>query len=56
VTTARIDPGLRRGLAFMALHYPDDVDINVLTLDSWDPKSGTSEFKATAVRIETVGT
>jgi predicted molibdopterin-dependent oxidoreductase YjgC len=48
----RVDPGLRSGLAFMALHYPDDVDINTLTIDSWDPKSGTSEFKATAVRIE----
>jgi predicted molibdopterin-dependent oxidoreductase YjgC len=47
-----IDDGLRPGLAFMALHYPDEVDVNVLTLDRWDPKSGTAEFKATAVRIE----
>ncbi len=52
VAPVRIDEGLRPGLAFMALHYPDDVDINVLTLDEWDPKSGTAEFKATAVRIE----
>lgn len=49
---ARVDAGLRPGLTFMALHYPDDVDINTLTIESWDPKSGTSEFKATAVRIE----
>jgi formate dehydrogenase major subunit len=49
---ARIDPGLRPGLTFMALHYPDDVDINELTIEAWDPKSGTAEFKATAVRIE----
>lgn len=49
---ARIDPGLRTGLVFMALHYPDDVDINTLTIDAWDKKSGTAEFKATAVRID----
>ncbi len=46
------DPTLRPGLAFMTLHFPDDADTNVLTLDSWDPKSGTAEFKATAIRIE----
>jgi formate dehydrogenase major subunit len=49
---ARIDPGLRPGLVFMALHYPDDVDINTLTIEAWDKKSGTAEFKATAVRID----
>ena len=27
----------------------------MLTNDAWDPKSGTSEFKATAVRIEKIG-
>lgn len=48
----RYDPALRPGLAFMTLHFPDDVDTNVLTIDAWDPKSGTSEFKATAIRIE----
>jgi predicted molibdopterin-dependent oxidoreductase YjgC len=48
----RVDPGLRPGLAFMTLHFPDDVATNVLTIDAWDPKSGTAEFKATAVRIE----
>jgi formate dehydrogenase major subunit len=47
-----IDPGLRPGLAFMTLHFPDEVDTNVLTIDAWDPKSGTAEFKASAVRIE----
>jgi predicted molibdopterin-dependent oxidoreductase YjgC len=49
---ARIDSGLRPGLVFMALHYPDDVDINTLTIEAWDKKSGTAEFKATAVRID----
>lgn len=50
----RIDPGLRSGLSFMALHYPDEVDINELTIEAWDPKSGTSEFKATAVRVDKI--
>jgi formate dehydrogenase major subunit len=27
----------------------------VLTLDAWDPKSGTAEFKATAIRVERPG-
>jgi formate dehydrogenase major subunit len=48
----RIDPGLRPGLAFMTLHFPDEIDTNLLTIDAWDPKSGTAEFKASAVRIE----
>ena len=52
VAPVRIDRSLRPGLAFMAFHYPEDVDTNRLTLDEWDPKSGTAEFKATAVRIE----
>ena len=48
----RVDAGLRPGLAFMTLHFPDDVDTNILTIDATDPKSGTAEFKASAVRIE----
>jgi len=48
----RIDAGLRPGLAFTTLHFPDEIDTNVLTIDAWDPKSGTAEFKASAVRIE----
>ena len=47
-----IDDGLRPGLAFMSIHHPDDTDVNVLTIDAWDPRSGTAEFKATAVRLE----
>ena len=50
----RFTTGLRRGLVFMAIHSPDDADVNILTLDAWDPKSGTAEFKATAVRLEPV--
>jgi predicted molibdopterin-dependent oxidoreductase YjgC len=50
----RLDPGLRPGLAFMTMHFPDDVDVNVLTIDATDPKSGTAEFKATAIRVEKI--
>jgi formate dehydrogenase major subunit len=46
---------LRPGLAFMAIHFPDEADVNLLTVDAWDPKSGTAEFKATAVSIEPTG-
>jgi formate dehydrogenase major subunit len=48
----RIDPGLRPGLVFMTMHFPDEVDVNIITIDATDPKSGTAEFKATAVRID----
>jgi formate dehydrogenase major subunit len=50
----RTDPGLRAGLAFMTMHFPDDVDTNQLTIEANDPKSGTAEFKASAVRIDRV--
>jgi formate dehydrogenase major subunit len=49
---ARVDPGLRPGLAFMTMHFPDEVDTNLLTIEATDPKSGTAEFKATAVRVD----
>ena len=48
----RIDASLRQGLTFMTLHFQDDVATNLLTIDATDPKSGTAEFKATAIRIE----
>jgi len=50
-----IDETLRAGLAFMTLHFPEQVQTNVLTLDAWDPKSGTAEFKATAIRLDKTG-
>jgi formate dehydrogenase major subunit len=52
IAPVRFDAGLRPGLAFMTLHFPDEVATNQLTIDATDPKSGTAEFKATAVRIE----
>jgi formate dehydrogenase major subunit len=47
-----VDQTLRKGLTFMTLHFPEQVETNILTLDAWDPKSGTAEFKATAIRVE----
>jgi predicted molibdopterin-dependent oxidoreductase YjgC len=51
----RSDASLRPGLTFMTLHFQDDVATNLLTIDATDPKSGTAEFKATAIRIEKLG-
>jgi formate dehydrogenase major subunit len=52
VAPVRFDSSLRPGLAFMTMHFPDEVATNDLTIDAVDPKSGTSEFKATAIRID----
>jgi formate dehydrogenase major subunit len=52
----RFDATLRPGLAFMTFHFPDEVATNVLTIDAVDPKSGTAEFKASAIRIEKLET
>jgi len=51
---ARVDYALKPGLVFMTLHFPDEVATNVLTIDEFDPLSGTAEFKACAVRVEKV--
>ncbi|MFD9541026.1 molybdopterin oxidoreductase family protein [Streptomyces sp. NPDC060022] len=47
-----VDTGLRPGLAFMTMHFPDEVDTNQLTIEANCPIAGTAEFKASAVRIE----
>ena len=47
----RIDPDLTKGLVFTTYHFPHLVDINLITNDAWDPRSGTAEFKAASVRI-----
>ncbi|MFI7382114.1 molybdopterin oxidoreductase family protein [Streptomyces sp. NPDC049813] len=47
-----VDPGLRPGLAFMTMHFPDEVDTNALTIEANCPIAGTAEFKASAIRIE----
>jgi len=56
VAPAHLDRSLRSGLVFMTLHFQDEVQTNVLTVDYTDPKSGTAEFKACAVRVEPVRT
>jgi formate dehydrogenase major subunit len=48
----RFDESLRPGLMFMTMHFPDQVETNILTIDAVDPKSGTAEFKASAIRVE----
>jgi formate dehydrogenase major subunit len=53
-TPVRIDRSLRPGLAFMTFHFPEQVATNLLTIDATDPKSGTAEFKAAAIRVEKV--
>jgi len=52
IAPVRFDSGLRPGLAFLSVHFHEQVATNNLTIDAMDPKSGTSEFKATAIRIE----
>jgi len=54
VAPVRIDPTLQRGLVFMTFHFQDDVSVNLLTIDATDPKAGTAEFKACAVKLEPV--
>lgn len=50
----RFDTSLRPGLTFMTYHFQDDIATNILTIDATDPKSGTAEFKAAAIRIESL--
>jgi formate dehydrogenase major subunit len=52
VAPIHIDTALRAGLVFMTLHFQDVVATNQLTVDYTDPKSGTAEFKACAVKVE----
>ena len=47
-----LDPSLKPGLAFMTFHFPDEIDVNIITIDATDPRSGTAEFKASAIRVE----
>jgi predicted molibdopterin-dependent oxidoreductase YjgC len=49
-----IDRGLRAGIVFMTLHFPDAIATNLLTINATDPRSGTAEFKACAVRVEPI--
>jgi len=48
----RVQVDIPQGLTFTTYHFPELVDINLLTNDAWDKRSGTSEFKAAAIRVE----
>ena len=50
--TVKIDSSLPVGLAFTTFHFPELADVNQLTNSAYDPKSGTAEFKAAAIRVE----
>ncbi len=52
----RLSDTLQAGTVFMTFHFPDEVMTNLLTIDATDPKSGTAEFKAAAVRLERLAT
>ncbi len=48
----RIQPDVPVGLTFSTFHFPELADINTLTNDEWDLRSGTAEFKAASIRID----
>ena len=50
----RFQPDIPVGLTFTTYHFPALVDINKLTNDAWDKRSGTSEFKAAAIRVDKI--
>lgn len=52
VAPVRLDTGLRPGLAFMTFHFPDEVDVNSITIEATDPVAGTAEYKASAIRVD----
>lgn len=49
--TVRVQPDLPVGLTFTTYHFSDTTDTNQLTIEAWDEKSGTAEFKATAISV-----
>ena len=56
VAPVRFDTTLKPGLVFMTFHFQDEVSTNLLTIEASDKKSGTAEFKACAVKIESLRT
>jgi predicted molibdopterin-dependent oxidoreductase YjgC len=49
---ARITDKVSPGLVFMTYHFPEEAPVNKLTINAVDPRSGTAEFKACAVKVE----
>jgi len=52
IAPVHVDEALRPGLTFMTFHFPEEVATNLLTIEANDPKAGTAEFKAAAIRLE----
>ena len=50
----RIQSKLVEGLPFTTFHFPELVDLNVITNDAYDERSGTAEFKAASIRIDKI--
>jgi formate dehydrogenase major subunit len=55
IAPIRFDRTVQRGIVFMTFHFQDDISVNELTIDATDPKAGTAEFKACAVKLEPLG-
>jgi len=49
----RVTEEVQHDLVFMSFHYPE-VPTNVLTINEFDPISGTAEYKACAVKVEKI--
>lgn len=51
---ARITDKVSPSLVFLGYHFPEQAPVNQLTINAVDPRSGTAEFKACAVKVETL--
>ena len=54
VLRATVTERVKPGVLYTTFHFPELVDLNLLTNDAWDPRSGTSEFKAASIRIDKI--
>ena len=50
--TIEVEAYLAVGLCHTTFHFPATTDNNQITSDAVDPKSGTAEFKAAAIRVD----
>lgn len=48
----RYQVDIPKGLCWTTYHFSELVDSNILTNDAYDPRAGTSEFKAASIRVE----
>lgn len=52
---ARVTDKVSNGLVFLTFHFPETAPVNKLTINAVDPRSGTAELKACAVKVEALG-